>query len=161
MRETYIMGLIETDKFIPQWQIDGKRRPLPGIYEAAKLYGEENVYFNKPNYVADNCCRWCGVEVKSKRRVYCCNEHARLFQNATVWNRGRGAYGTRILYRDNFTCRDCGSFHALYIKETGIYLPVSDGELEIHHIKPVSCGGGDEPNNLLTLCKECHKKRHK
>ena len=39
--------------------------------------------------------------------------------------------------------------------------PLSDGKLDIHHIVPVSQGGGDEPSNLITLCRECHKKRHK
>lgn len=42
----------------------------------------------------------------------------------------------------------------------GIYIPTSDGELEIHHIKPVAEGGGDEPENLITLCHSCHLKRH-
>lgn len=154
------MGALNNGKFIPQWQIDGKRRPLPGICEAIQRYGADNVYFSKPQYVPDRHCPWCGKEVENKRRVYCCEEHARLFQNATVWQRGRGAYGTQILYRDNFSCQDCGEFHALKIFKTGIHVPASDGELEIHHILPVSKGGGDEPTNLITLCKKCHKKRH-
>lgn len=29
------------------------------------------------------------------------------------------------------------------------------------YIKPVSEGGGDEPENLITLCKECHKEIHR
>lgn len=153
------MGRIINGKFIPEWKLQGKRRPLPGICEAIKLYGSESVYFDKPKYVANGCCPFCGKKVESKRRTYCTDECARRFQNYTVWNRGRGAYGTQILYRDNFTCQDCGGFHA-FCNEYSIYLPVSDGELHIHHIVPVSEGGGDEPSNLITLCEECHKKIH-
>lgn len=40
-------------------------------------------------------------------------------------------------------------------------IPIDDGQLEVHHILPVSKGGGDEQKNLITLCKKCHKKRHK
>ena len=31
----------------------------------------------------------------------------------------------------------------------------------LQYIKFVCDGGGDEPENLITLCKNCHKKRHK
>jgi len=33
--------------------------------------------------------------------------------------------------------------------------------LELHHIKPRSFGGSNEPENLLPLCSKCHKKVHK
>lgn len=36
-----------------------------------------------------------------------------------------------------------------------------DGNLNVHHIKPVSEGGDDKPENLITLCKECHKEIHR
>lgn len=32
--------------------------------------------------------------------------------------------------------------------------------LEQHHLKRRSQGGGDEPENLITLCRECHTKHH-
>lgn len=80
----------------------------------------------------------------------------------TVWHRGRDSYSLRILYRDNFTCQDCGEFNA-FKNEHGIYIPIDNGNLNVHHIKFVcdGDGGGDEPENLITLCKNCHKKRHK
>jgi len=46
------------------------------------------------------------------------------------------------LYRDDFTCRLCGA------KEN----------LHVHHIIPVSKGGGDNLGNLVTVCRECHSK---
>lgn len=30
-----------------------------------------------------------------------------------------------------------------------------------NRLKPVSEGGGDEPENLITLCKNCHKEIHR
>ena len=77
-----------------------------------------------------------------------------------MWGRTRGAYSLRILYRDNFTCQDCGEFHA-YKNKHGIFLPIDDGQLHVHHIIPVASGGGDEPSNLITLCIDCHLKRHR
>lgn len=75
----------------------------------------------------------------------------------TVWNRGRDPYSLRILYRDNFTCQKCGEFHA-FVNEYGITIPIDDSKLEVHHLIPVCKGGGDEPENLQTLCRECHKE---
>ena len=77
-----------------------------------------------------------------------------------MWFRGRDPYSLRILYRDNFTCQRCGAFHA-QINEFGIALPIDDGQLNVHHILPVSQSGGDEPENLITLCVQCHKDVHK
>lgn len=48
-----------------------------------------------------------------------------------------------IIRRDGFTCVKCGSL----------------GPLEVDHIFPVAKGGSWEPNNLQTLCKECHASK--
>ena len=32
--------------------------------------------------------------------------------------------------------------------------------LTVHHIVPVSDGGGDELTNLITLCTNCHVRVH-
>lgn len=153
------MGLITNHGYIYQWQIDGKRRPFPSLSNAVKAYGPENVFFDKPSYVEKDRCFWCGKPVTDKRRVYCSNECRRHFDDMTVWHRGRDPYSLRILYRDNFTCQDCGEFHA-YKNKYGVYIPIDDGQLDVHHILPVSMGGGDEQQNLVTLCKACHKARH-
>lgn len=56
-----------------------------------------------------------------------------------------------ILKRDNYLCQDCGTPHN------------KDNKLVVHHIKSWSKYPElrFEPNNLITLCVECHKKRHK
>lgn len=142
------------------WELHGKRRPFPPLYEAVKMYGAENVFFDKPQYEKAGQCPWCGGEVKNKRRRFCSDACRAQFDNLTVWNRGRDPYSLRILYRDNFTCQDCGEFHA-YINRHGMAIPIDDGNMEVHHIRPVALGGGDAPQNLVSLCHSCHQKRHK
>nr|DAT25387.1 MAG TPA: NinG recombination protein [Caudoviricetes sp.] len=146
-------------RFLKYWERNGARRPFPPITEARKQWGER-VFYPQPQYVAPKHCRWCGKELSGRRTSFCSNECSRAFNNMTVWNRGRDSYSLRILYRDNFTCQDCGEFNA-YKNEHGIYIPIDNGNLNVHHIKFVCNGGGDEPENLITLCKNCHKKRHK
>lgn len=141
------------------WERAGGRRPFPSLYKAVEMFGENNVYFPCPAYEKENQCPWCGKEVNNRRRRYCSNDCRQAFERITVWNRGRDSYSLRILYRDNFTCQDCGEFLA-FQNEHGMRVPIDVG-LEVHHIIPVSEGGGDEPSNLVTLCKSCHKKRHR
>lgn len=43
--------------------------------------------------------------------------------------------------RDNLTCQKCGR---------------REGELHVHHIKPLDEGGADTVENCLLLCRSCH-----
>ena len=50
-----------------------------------------------------------------------------------------------VLQRDNKTCQDCGK-------------TIADGiKLEVHHIKPVSKGGTNSLENLITNCEDCNR----
>jgi len=49
-----------------------------------------------------------------------------------------------IKYRDNYTCTRCGK----------------NEDLEVHHIRPRSKGGSDNPRNMVTLCSACHAIIH-
>ena len=51
-----------------------------------------------------------------------------------------------VLYRDNHTCQHCHG-------KSG------DPILQVHHIETRKTGGNG-PNNLITLCKTCHKALH-
>lgn len=52
-------------------------------------------------------------------------------------------------YRDGYRCRACGkSKHKDGVK------------LEVHHIIRRADGGTDVPENVVTLCEECHKAHH-
>lgn len=57
----------------------------------------------------------------------------------TAWRNRRD----EILARDNHQCQDCG-------KQT---------LLDVHHIKPKCKGGTDDPDNLISLCEDCHVKQ--
>lgn len=50
------------------------------------------------------------------------------------------------LNRDNYTCQCCKT---------------KKGALHVHHITYRSNGGGDDLDNLIVLCEDCHKKLHK
>lgn len=52
-----------------------------------------------------------------------------------------------VLYRDSYTCQCCGA------RGDGI-------KFHVHH-KESRKTGGNAPNNLITLCEDCHKKLHK
>ena len=56
-----------------------------------------------------------------------------------------------VLVRDNFTCQDC--------KDADISL----ASLEVHHILPWkdNVNSRYDPENGVTLCKSCHRMRHK
>ena len=63
-----------------------------------------------------------------------------------------GYYNVRqyVLWRDGYTCQCCGA-HATKKKEV---------RLHVHHLESRKTGG-NAPNNLITLCEDCHKKLHK
>ena len=50
-----------------------------------------------------------------------------------------------ILNRDKYTCQHCKT---------------KQGTLEVHHIIFRSNGDSDEPDNLITLCRYCHRELH-
>ena len=52
-----------------------------------------------------------------------------------------------VLFRDNHICQYCKG-------------KSKDPVLNVHHIESRKVGG-DSPNNLITLCEDCHKKYHK
>ena len=53
-------------------------------------------------------------------------------------------------YRDGYKCRACGrSKHKDGVK------------LEVHHIIREADGGTDVPENVVTLCEDCHKAHHR
>jgi DNA-binding transcriptional ArsR family regulator len=54
--------------------------------------------------------------------------------------------------RDGYTCQECGT-------EVGS----EDSEIptaNVHHIEPISEGGSNEKENLITLCTGCHEDKH-
>lgn len=142
------------------------RRKLIPLSTAQQLYGIDMTTFFRPRYVPDGVCEWCGSEITNKRRKSCCSEECTMrFKIATssvmYANTGSASgYRNHIFRRDDYTCQKCGTPHRL-INENGIPLPTTDGELDLHHKKPVSQGGDDNPDNLITWCRNCHKEWHR
>ena len=50
-----------------------------------------------------------------------------------------------VYWRDGYTCQKCGKSNVV---------------LNAHHIIFRSKGGSDRPDNLITLCEDCHQKFH-
>lgn len=61
------------------------------------------------------------------------------------FNYGYSSRRKAVLHRDNYTCQYCGKKNC---------------QLQTHHIIYRSRGGSDDENNMITLCKECHKGVH-
>jgi len=85
----------------------------------------------------------------SNLQIYCskrCQSIGRgLLKNNQYSIAGYNRYRSWILDRDNPICSICKD---------------SSSKLEIHHIKPVSNGGSNFPDNLQTVCNKCHKEFH-
>ena len=59
--------------------------------------------------------------------------------------RGAGKWSKRkALKRAGYRCAECGATQ----------------DLQVHHIVPVSVGGGDNQRNLQVLCDKCHRRAH-
>jgi 5-methylcytosine-specific restriction endonuclease McrA len=57
-----------------------------------------------------------------------------------------------IVYkRDNYTCQECGAKG----KRVG-----GEAEINCHHIVSLSKNGTNDYSNLITLCDDCHTKKH-
>jgi len=50
----------------------------------------------------------------------------------------------QVLERDCWRCQFCGNMQ----------------NLQVHHLKFRSQAGGDEEQNLITLCADCHARMH-
>jgi hypothetical protein len=50
-----------------------------------------------------------------------------------------------VLHRDGYQCQKC---------------KVKNSKLHVHHLEFISNGGTDTPNNLITLCEDCHSHLH-
>ena len=66
-------------------------------------------------------------------------------RHTSTWKHAR----RKVLDRDSWRCTGCGRFGS------------SGNRLEVHHIKSVRAGGGDELGNLAALCLNCHIETHR
>lgn len=84
----------------------------------------------------------CGQLFTARSSVHAfCSEHCRKAVRGSEYRKAREV----ALYRDEYKCTQCGS----------------EEHLETHHILPLYQGGGNSAANLQTLCKTCHKEKHR
>lgn len=73
------------------------------------------------------------------------SEKIRHWDYQKGFNYGYSSRRKAVLHRDNYTCQCCGKKNC---------------QLQTHHIIFRSQGGTDDEDNMITLCKECHKGVH-
>ena len=128
------------------------------------------------------------VNGRAKRNLTtCCPEHNKRKWdaiNGLVIEREKAAVGERPYHfwqtirwecfeRDKHTCQKCGVGPKKEMRDVvtnydnvtrkyqyeirEISIPPN---IEVHHIVPLSKGGNNQLENLITLCYDCHKKEH-
>lgn len=92
-----------------------------------------------------SACGYCDEHKKEYIKEY--NKYHRGYRSNErynyQWSRIRERY-----VKSHPLCEEC-------LKE-GRYTPVE----EVHHILPLSVGGTNDFNNLMSLCRSCHLKKH-
>ena len=91
-------------------------------------------------------CGNCGREFTPRMgKQYLCSSNCRGHKRhvAESWLTMREF----VLERDNYTCGECGQ-------------TLLEFELDVHHVKLACLGGTDDEENLIVLCRTCHKKKH-
>ncbi len=85
----------------------------------------------------------CGKTFTPKSYIHrFCSDRCRRAARGASWGWVRKA----ALIRDQHTCQECG---------------VAGCRLEVHHIVPVAFGGESELYNVVTLCVQCHRAKHR
>jgi 5-methylcytosine-specific restriction endonuclease McrA len=109
-------------------------------------------------------CIRCGEEIKGKSERFCSTRCNKLYLKSG-W---RKRHHERILQynRDYKSKKRYGKALASKMLEKGKRTPecIRCGNTENihgHHVRPLSRGGKDIPENIITLCSECHIEWHK
>jgi hypothetical protein len=99
-------------------------------------------------------CEAAGVETTRGPLTLSPDALKAILCDAKVHRRGernRSAVPPRVrrlvLERDRFRCRGAGCSRTRF--------------LSVHHLVPRETGGGNQPENLITLCEGCHRAAHR
>ncbi len=88
-----------------------------------------------------NCVK-CGAEFEPKRDIhYFCSDKCRRAARGSEYRKNRSL----VMLRDGYACTECESID----------------HLECHHKQPLYLGGNHSLKNLQTLCRKCHKQKHR
>lgn len=142
-----------------------ERGPFCGFRCYAAWQSQHSRAQANPNYVPEShlvlTCDWCGGNfhrIRSYRggqHSFCgrgcfeafASEHFRC-SHPTNYGQSWPVLRRRASERDNHRCRDCGSEEALVVHHLAPYLAFDFGP-DAHEL-----------DNLLTVCRACHRARH-
>ncbi len=110
--------------------------------EQSRTFKQEYNQKGEPICPIPNCKQLCQKFKNGNWRKYCDLHDGYSMLRERYWSYFR----TRILLRDNHTCKKCGNRE----------------NLEVDHIIAI-VNGGDQwnENNLQVLCNNCHKEKTK
>lgn len=120
-------------------------------------------------------CRWCLGKVEPPRRSWC----SQACVDDAYARRSWPVIRDRIIERDGHRCVLCGGVsylndpwlagnkYGLRVTEGFEHLPANEQPracrlyeyFEVDHILEVVEGGTDDPANLRTLCRRCHREK--
>lgn len=75
-------------------------------------------------------------------------EYSEKYLNKRLYNTDINLWkklSKKIMERDKYTCLYCGQI---------------GGKLEIDHVLPISRGGTNDVDNLVTACQHCNRQKH-
>ncbi len=118
------------------------------------LEDSDGYFFKFTGHEEKGRCFWCGEPLSGRKRRYCSKQHAYLYLTFFHWPEACTNVYRRIYdpYR-GYVCEICEDAF------------VGDS-IQIHHIIPLNGedrGWNDKnrPENLLGLCKDCHRETHR
>lgn len=89
--------------------------------------------------------------IHSERREYPYPLVIRLVKYVEIPRRLRGVVSNRVLFaRDHYSCQYCGRHKSEFKKKE---------RLTREHVKPLSRGGTDKWDNVVTACSACNHKK--
>ena len=104
----------------------------------------DTIFYRKKRWCKSDQCKEV-IDGKIKNKNY--RRQQKKIQNGT-WRKGVPIeLKALVMKRDSDCCVEC--------------LNNKSKELQVHHIIPVSQGGNDDIENLITLCKHCHDLVHR
>lgn len=118
-------------------------KPLPCISELQRLEEIPGLFMGSDQAEQEDHHR--------KDQTKQMKEYAQSFYSSQAWKNIR----SHVMQRDHYLCQDC--------MKKGHIVPAE----EVHHIVEISPENINDtsvtlnPDNLVSLCRECHRSRHK
>ena len=111
------------------------------------------LYYDNSKYLVEKAklprpdgihCIICGGMLPKFKRKYCSDDCFNRWYQDIGGIKDWSILRQTVLKHDNFSCVECGGL----------------GE-EVHHIRAIHDGGEEfNPDNCITLCRGCHRKKH-